>query len=100
MSKPKGESNVEVPAELIKELLTDSEWRMVKQRLQIIKLIEQGLSIRAIAAEAKVGTDTVVRIARKFEGSQPLKDAIRKYSSPKPQSSKWVFGKSENEESA
>ncbi len=82
-----------MPLELIKELLTPSEWRMVKQRLLIITLIDEGLSIRQIADRAKVGTDTVVRISRKYEASPILKNYIKKAkASP---ASTWVFGKSE-----
>src|SRR5690242_18502639 len=93
MSKPKLDRKVDVPLELIKELLTPSEWRMVKQRLLIIHLINEGLSIRQIAERAKVGTDTVVRISRKYESSAILKSYIKKAeASP---ASTWVFGKSE-----
>ncbi len=67
MSKPQAERVVNVPEELLKELLTPSEWRMVKQRFLIINLLEEGLSIRKIAAQVKVGTDTVVRVARMME---------------------------------
>lgn len=91
MTKPKLDLKVDVPVELIKELLTQSEWRMVKQRLLIIELLEQGLSIRVIAQKAKVGTDTVVRMSKKLINSPILRKAFQK--SSKTQSSKWVFGK-------
>lgn len=84
MSKPKDALSIEIPDKLIKELLTDSEIRMVKQRLLIIKLLSEGLSIRAVAKKARVGTDTVVRISRKLESSRSLKNALS--------STKWVFG--------
>lgn len=84
MSKPKDALSIEIPDKLIKELLTDSEIRMVKQRLLIIKLLSEGLSIRAVAKRARVGTDTVVRISRKLESSRSLKNALS--------STKWVFG--------
>lgn len=84
MSKPKDVLSIEIPDKLIKELLTDSEIRMVKQRLLIIKLLSEGLSIRAVAKRARVGTDTVVRISRKLESSRSLKNALS--------STKWVFG--------
>lgn len=96
MSKPKLDRAVNVPNELIKELLTDSELRMVKQRMLIIKLLEEGLSIRAVAQRARVGTDTVVRISRKLESSQLLRQAFRQLSQQTPQST-WIFGKSETE---
>lgn len=96
MSKPKIERIINVPNELIKELLTDSELRMIKTRLLIVELLEEGLSIRAVAQRAKVGTDTVVRISRKLESSQLLRQAFRKLSQQVPQST-WIFGKSETE---
>lgn len=94
MSKPQEDKNVDVPDNLIKELLTESEWRMVKQRLQIIKLLEDGLTIRAIAERAKVGTDTVVRVSKKFESSKVLRGAFRKMRFV-PGTSKWIFGKND-----
>lgn len=90
MSKPKFAANIEIPDFLIKELLTDSEIRMVKQRLLIIKLLKDGLSIRAVAERAKVGTDTVVRISKKLENSSTLRNALS--------STKWVFGQVSSEE--
>ncbi len=94
MSKPQEDKDIDVPDNLIKELLTESEVRMVKQRVQIIKLLEQGLTIRAIAERAKVGTDTVVRVSKKFERSRVLREAFKKVRSATA-SSKWIFGKSE-----
>ena len=96
MSKPQAEKDIEVPQELILDLLTDSEWRMVKQRFEIVKLLEEGLSIRAIAKSAKVGTDTVVRISRMLEASPKLRQAFLKYKSSS--NSKWVFGQADAEE--
>lgn len=94
MSKPKTSYQIEVPVELIKELLTDSEWRMIKQRLLIIQLLKEGLSIRVVAAKAKVGTDTVVRMIRKLESSVTLRETFRSIQQSSTQS-KWVFGQSE-----
>jgi uncharacterized protein YerC len=93
MSKPLQEHRVEVPLEILKDLLTPSEWQMVKQRLLIINLLDSGLTIRAVADRAKVGTDTVVRVHRMVERNIRLKEFLKK-ESPTP-SSKWVFGKSE-----
>ena len=94
MSKPIQEHSINVPDEMLKELLTPSEWRMVKQRLLIINLLEEGLSIRKTAVQAKVGTDTVVRVARMMEKGKLRqilkKDQLgRKIKSQTP----WIFGK-------
>lgn len=90
MSKPKIDRDINAPLELIKELLTDSEWRMIKQRILIIELLGEGHSIRQIAGIAKVGTDTVVRVARKVEANPKIREFFR---AGKPGlSSKWVFG--------
>ncbi|MCL5784968.1 MAG: trp operon repressor [Patescibacteria group bacterium] len=93
MSKPKTERLVNVPDELLRELLTDSEWRMVKQRLLILNLLEEGLSIRRIAEEANVGTDTVVRVARMAEKKNLRKILNKKNTNSAP--TPWVFGKTE-----
>ena len=92
MAKPKLEKNVKVPTELLEHLLTPSEIRMLKNRWQIILALEDGLSIRSIAEDIGVGTDTVVRVARMSE----RKD-LRKFLKKETISTKtpWIFGKSE-----
>ncbi|MFH0937097.1 MAG: Trp family transcriptional regulator [Candidatus Daviesbacteria bacterium] len=92
MSKPKIASNINIPDQILLDLLTESEVRMLKNRWQIINLLEEGLSVRKIAERIKVGTDTVVRISRMAE-----KRNIKKMLS-KPQlknQTPWVFGKAE-----
>lgn len=95
MSKPKREHNLDIPDNLIRELLTSSELRMVKQRLLIVKLINQDLSIRKIAERVGVGTDTVVRMIKKIEANPRINLLIQK----KPSSaSKWIFGQISSKE--
>lgn len=94
MSKPKLNRLIDVPEYLIKKLLTDSEWRMIKQRYLIVQLLKQGLSIRQVAAKAKVGTDTVVRTSKKLKPLTEPKGTLRQISS-----SKWVFGQIGSEKS-
>lgn len=89
MSKPKTERSVHVPDDLVKELLTESEWRMVKQRLYIINLLDEGLSIRKIAEKAGVGTDTVVRVSKMAKKKNLRKPSGIKSSTP------WIFGKTD-----
>lgn len=103
MSKPKKDlpagSRVkisEVPDVILKQLLTPSEMRMLKNRFQILNLLEDGLSIRNIARQVKVGTDTVVRVARMIERGN-LNKVLRmeRFSTRKIRSSTpWIFGKS------
>ena len=64
MSKPKNSSDIEIPESLLKHLMTESELKMLKNRYLIIQLLEGGLSIRKVAEEAGVGTDTVVRVSK------------------------------------
>jgi uncharacterized protein YerC len=96
MSKPQNDRSIEVPEPLIKDLLTPSEWRMVKQRFLITHLLSEGLSIRQVAARAGVGTDTVVRVARLMEKTPAVKDHLKK--TEQPNSSKWIFGQAKSEE--
>lgn len=91
MSKPKKDTNIQIPSDILKELLTSSEIRMLKNRWQIINLLREGLSIRKIAAQLKVGTDTVVRTIRMVEKRDILRKKTKKISSSTP----WVFGKSD-----
>jgi uncharacterized protein YerC len=94
MSKPKIDKEINIPLEILAQLLTPSEARMLKNRWQIINLLEDGLSIRAIALEVKVGTDTVVRVARMIERKN-LRAVIdqMKEKDRDSSSTSWVFGK-------
>lgn len=91
MSKPKQENNVQIPNDILKKLLTPSEIRMLKNRYLIMNLLEKGLSVRFIANQVKVGTDTVVRVSKMaVRGNREdvkTKKGILKTSTP------WIFGK-------
>lgn len=92
VSKPKTSGNINIPDEIIRGFLTPSELRMLKNRWQILNLLEQGLSIRKIAERVKVGTDTVVRVARMAEkaGLRKISKASLRVKTNTP----WIFGKS------
>jgi uncharacterized protein YerC len=94
MAKPTTERTVEVPIEILRELLTDSELRMIKQRFLILNLLEEGNSIRSIASQVGVGTDTVVRVARLAE-KKNLRKNVKKEDKPKLTRTSWIFGKTE-----
>lgn len=93
MSKPKKDISIQIPTDILKKLLTASELRMLKNRWQIINLLEEGLSIRKIAQQVKVGTDTVVRTIRMVEKNNILSKSAKtkKIKSSTP----WIFGKSD-----
>lgn len=94
MSKPKQDTKIQIPDNILKDLLTASEKRMLKNRWQIMQLLEQNLSVRKIAEEVKVGTDTVIRTARLIENNHTLlklKKTAKKIASSTP----WIFGKSD-----
>lgn len=97
MSKPKISANIDIPDHILKQLLTPSEVRMLKNRWQIIQLLEEGLPIRRIAEEVKVGTDTVVRVSRMIERGdlQKLLDKERGLKHKIKTNTPWIFGKSE-----
>ena len=62
---------------------------MLKNRYQIINLLNEGLSIRQIAKKVRVGTDTVVRVIRLVEKNTLLKKTETKFKTSTP----WIFGK-------
>ncbi len=97
MSKPKIDKKLSVPNEVLLELLTPSEIRMLKNRWHIVQLLEEGLSIRNIAEEVKVGTDTVVRVARMIEkeGLRKVVNQVKKDKIPFKTNTPWIFGKSD-----
>jgi len=95
VSKPKTSKDIQIPDQILQELLTPSEWKMLKNRWQIIQHLEDGLSIRKVAEAVKVGTDTVVRVSRMLERSnlhQLLnkdRNKVRFIKTP------WIFGKND-----
>jgi uncharacterized protein YerC len=95
MSKPAVEKNTKVPVEVLWDLLTPSEIRMLKNRWQIINLLEEGSSIRKIAAEVSVGTDTVVRVARMIEKGSLRKAVDSLKTNGIKTRTPWIFGKSD-----
>lgn len=94
MSKPKLEKNVNIPDFILKKLLTSSELRMLKNRYLIVNLLEDGVTIRKIAEQVKVGTDTVVRVSRMLEKGD-IRKVINKQRIPFKTKTPWIFGKSE-----
>lgn len=93
MSKPQSDKDIHIPDEILKELLTSSEMLMLKNRYQIIKLLSKGLSIRAVALRAKVGTDTVLRVSRMIS-KEKRERLVKSEAVSQNTSSTYVFGKS------
>ncbi len=92
MSKSRIDKNIQLPDSILRQLLTPSEMRMIKNRFQIMNLLEEGLSIRKVANQVKVGTDTVVRVARLIERTN-LKTPKQVQSLSFKSSTPWIFGK-------
>lgn len=96
MAKPKTSKNVDIPDNVLKSLLTPSEQRMLKNRFAIIGLLEDGLSIRNIAEQLGVGTDTVVRVSRMMEKGDLKKFVgFKKTKLSFKTRTPWIFGKSD-----
>ena len=95
MAKPKTSSNIDIPDHILKSLLTVSEIRMLKNRWQILELLKDGLSVRQVASQAKVGTDTVVRISRMMN-KNTLQKTLNQFNKKNIKTSTpWIFGKSD-----
>lgn len=97
MSKPKLDKNIQIPNEILRELLTASEWRMLKNRWQIVNKLEEGLPVRRIADEVKVGTDTVTRVSKMMQSGELQKTLDKEKRGLKKikTSTPWIFGKTE-----
>lgn len=94
MAKTKINKNIQIPDNVLKSLITPSEWRMLKNRWQIVSLLKQGLSIRNIAGQVKVGTDTVVRTIRLVEKSNDFSNLeVGKVEKRILSQTPWIFGK-------
>ncbi|OGE30849.1 hypothetical protein A2631_04140 [Candidatus Daviesbacteria bacterium RIFCSPHIGHO2_01_FULL_44_29] len=90
MSKPRQKLSVDIPLSLIKELLSESEIKMMQRRVMIGKLRQHGMSVRSIALELGVGTDTVMRTIKQIAKNSALK---KFFTEPIQKTSlKWVFG--------
>ncbi|MBI3109757.1 hypothetical protein HYZ06_01820 [Candidatus Daviesbacteria bacterium] len=85
MSKPKINTNINIPDDILRSLLTSSEMRMLKNRYRIRNLLQEGLTVRKVAEKVNVGTDTVIRVAKMME-QRPPKKVIRTQTP-------WIFGK-------
>ena len=90
MSKPTEDKDINIPENVLKSLLTSSEIRMLKNRWQILNLLDTGSTIREIAEEVGVGTDTVVRVAKMFD-----KTGNKRRVKPALVKNRWIFGKSD-----
>lgn len=94
MSKPTKDKNINLPDNILRQLLTPSEIRMLKNRFQIMNLLKEGLPIRKVASQVQVGTDTVVRVARIIEKGN-LKNFRKVEVLPFKTSTPWIFGKND-----
>lgn len=95
MTKPFKVKDVVIPNSAIADLLTPSEIRMLKNRWQILQYLREGLSIRKIARQVKVGTDTVMRVTRMLKKSKLPHVLDKKGVGQVKTQTSWVFGKSE-----
>lgn len=97
MSKPKIDKNVEIPDSVLRQLLTASEIRMLKNRWQIVNKLEEGLPVRKIAEDVKVGSDTVVRVSKMMQSGdlQKTLDKEKRGLRKIKTSTSWIFGKTE-----
>lgn len=94
MSKPKTSRDINIPDEALKELLTPSEMRMLRNRYQVMNLLKEGLTIRKIAEKVKVGTDTVVRVAKMADKNSLRKLVDKTFRLRSRSTTPWIFGKS------
>lgn len=94
MSKPREDKNIKIPLEDLVEFLTAAEIRMLKNRWQIAKLLQEGHTVRSISEIVKVGTDTVVRVSKMIEG-QDFRGFRQNRGKKIKTNTPWIFGKSE-----
>lgn len=70
--------------------LTDREKNRVKNRIEIIDLLNQGKSIRQISQQLNVSSTTVVQVGKNFKSSNNPK--VKKQKSKKGTKTKYFFG--------
>jgi Trp operon repressor len=101
MSKPTEDKFITMPLEIISKMLTPSEMRMLQNRWEILNLLIDGLSIRNVAKEVHVGTDTVMRTSRMLENEDLRNALVQLRRDPEIRQisqNPWVIGKSRDEE--
>lgn len=81
----------------MEDLLTSSESRMLRRRWHVARLLKRGGSVREVAYNAKVGTDTVVRVSKRLKKGGILTkvlDSLSKKEGTKPPSasSRYIYG--------
>lgn len=63
--------------DFLHELLTPSEIKMIHRRWHVACELDEGKTIRDAAAQAKVGTDTAMRVSKRLgSGKSLLKEAL------------------------
>jgi len=97
MSKPSDAKDINIPDHILRQLLTPSELRMLKNRWHIVNRLEEGLPVRKIAEDVKVGTDTVVRVSKMMQSGELQKTLDKEKRGLKKikTSTPWIFGKTE-----
>lgn len=85
--------------DFLRDLLTESEMRMIKRRWHVARLLTAGKTIRETATTAGVGTDTVSRVSKALRsGTGALRRALtslREQTGGKRKKAEplhWVFG--------
>lgn len=95
MSKPATAKDINIPDHILRQLLTPSEVRMLKNRWQIVNRLEEGITIRKIAEDVKVGSDTVVRVSKMMQSGELQKVLDKEKRGVKKIKTPWIFGKTE-----
>ena len=97
MSKPAIVKDINIPDHILRQLLTPSELRMLKNRWHIVNRLEEGETIRKIAEVVKVGSDTVVRVSKMMQSGelQKVLDKEKRGLKKVKTSTPWIFGKTE-----
>ena len=101
MSKPTEDKLLSIPQEIIMKVLTPSELRMLQNRWEILNLLIDGLSIRKVAEQVHVGTDTVMRTLRILENEELRSALLQLRKNPEktiPNQNPWIIGTSREEE--
>lgn len=100
MSKPSRSSDIDVPESVVADLMTESEVKMIKNRWKVVILLSRGLSVRKVAQEVSVGTDTVVRMSKILRQNAQVRgmakkaklEVVKRAVVNNSEASKWVFG--------
>ena len=76
----------------LENFLTDKEKNRVRKRMKILRLLKNGLTVRAVAKRLKVSTATVIKTKKCFPNRKQKKELGENTEIPSATARRWIWG--------